>query len=175
MAGALAREANVRWFGSSTTGGPFPARVGAFGSPCAAHAHARARAHAPTRPRCTLTHTFPWHCTNTTTAHFCTCKLTYAPHSGAGERGGLCWARLRGSRPRLGRREPPRGLQRPQHKASRRFAVALQFVDKSAAGPGPSSCSERHASMAQRRPRMPGRSARACASAARQRTAQRLH
>ena len=28
-----------RWFGSSGTGEPFPAGVGAFGSTCAAHAH----------------------------------------------------------------------------------------------------------------------------------------
>ena len=134
MAGALAREANVRWSGSSATGGPFPARVGAFGSPCAAHAHTRARTHVPTRPRCTLPHTFPWHCTSTTTAHFCTCKLTCAPHSGAGERGGLCWARLRDPRPRFRRRRPQRGIQAPQHKASWRLAMELHFVDKSAAG-----------------------------------------
>ena len=91
MAGALAREANVRWSGSSTTGGPFPARVGAFGSPCAAHAHTRARAHARARPRCTLQHTFPQHCTSTTTAHFCMCKLTCPYRSGASGRGGRCW------------------------------------------------------------------------------------
>ena len=83
----------VRWLHSSGTGGPFPARVGSFGSPCAAHAHTRARAHARVRPRCTLQHTFPQHCTSTTTAHFCTCKLTCALRSGASGRGGLYWAR----------------------------------------------------------------------------------
>ena len=67
MVGALAREAQVRWLHSSGTGGPFPTRVGAFGSACAAHTHARARAHARTRPRCTLQHIFSWHCTTTST------------------------------------------------------------------------------------------------------------
>ena len=33
MAGALAREAQVRWLSSSRTGGPFLARVGSFGPP----------------------------------------------------------------------------------------------------------------------------------------------
>ena len=93
MAGALAREAQVRWLSSSRTGGPFLARVGSFGSPCAAHTHTRARARACTRPRCTLQHTFPLHCTSTTTAHLCTCALTCALRSGASGRGGLYWAR----------------------------------------------------------------------------------
>ena len=169
MAGALAREAQVRWLHSSGTGGPFPTRVGAFGSACAAHTHTRARAHARTRPRCTLQHTFSWHCTSTTTAHFCTCKLTCACHSGAGGRGGPCWPRDRVSRPPNRRCKPLRGLHGPQHKAQRRFAMELQFVDKSAAGLRPPSRSAQHASIRPRRPRMPGRSERAHASAARQR------
>ena len=111
MAGALAREANVRWSGSSTTGGPFPARVGAFGSPCTAHAHTRARAHARARPRCTLQNTIPLHCTSTTTAHFCTCTLTCSRRSGAGGRGGHCRARHGRAAPFYRHREPPRGLQ----------------------------------------------------------------
>ena len=126
MAGALAREANVRWSGSSTTGGPFPARVGAFGSPCAAHAHTRARAHARVRPRCTLQHTFPQHCTSTTTAHFCMCTLTCPHRSGASGRGGRCWARHGWAPPIFGHREPPRGLQPPQHHAAGRLAAAVQ-------------------------------------------------
>ena len=174
MAGALAREANVRWFGSSGTGGPFPARVGSSGSACAAHAHTRARARARTRPRCTLQHTFPMHCTSTTTAHSCTCTLTCASRSGASGRDGLCWARRRGSRPRIRRRGPQRGLHPSQHEAARRMAMDLQLVDKSAAGRWPSSCDARHASMGPRRPRMPSRSTRARSSAARERTAQRL-
>ena len=171
MAGALAREAQVRWLHSSGTGGPFPTRVGAFGSACAAHTHTRARAHARARPRCTLQHTFSWHCTSTTTAHFCTCKLTCgcACHSGAGGRGGPCWPRDRVSRPPNRRCKPLRGLHGPQHKAQRRFAMELQFVDKSAAGLRPPSRSAQHASIRPRRPRMPGRSERAHASAARQR------
>ena len=175
MAGALAREANVRWFGSSGTGGPFPARVGSSGSACAAHAHMRARAHTRARPRCTLHHTFPLHCTSTTTAHFCTCTLTCSRRRGASGRGGLYWARHGWAAPIFRHREPLRGLQPPQQEAAKRFAMVLHFVHKSAAGLGPSSCSVRHASMVPRRPRMPSRSARACASAARQRTAQRLH
>ena len=188
---------------SSGTGGPFLARVGSFGSPCAAHTHTRARARACTRPRCTLQHTVPLHCTSTTTAHLCTCALTCALRSGASGRGGLYWARhgwaapifrrcgpLRGlqntiplhctcsthahfcicaltyarrrgasgrggrCRARHGwatpfsrRREPRRGLQTPQQEAAWRFAMALQLVDKSAAGHRPSSCGVRHASI----------------------------
>ena len=159
---------------SSGTGGPFLARVGSFGSPCAAHTHTRARARACTRPRCTLQHTFPLHCTSTTTAHLCTCALTCALRSGASGRGGLYGARHGWATPTLRHRGPLRGLQPPQQEASRRFAMELQLVYKSAAGPGPSSCSERHASIRPQRPRMPGRSMRACASAARERAAQQL-
>ena len=154
---------------SSGTGGPFLARVGSFGSPCAAHTHTRARARACTRPRCTLQHTFPLHCTSTTTAHLCTCALTCALRSGASGRGGLYWARHGWAAPIFRHREPLRGLQPPQQEASRRFAMELQLVYKSAAGPGPSSCGERHASIRPQRPRMPSRSERARASAARQR------
>ena len=161
------------WLSSSETGGPFLARVGSFGSPCAAHTHTRARARACTRPRCTLQHTFPLHCTSTTTAHLCTCALTCALRSGASGRGGLYWARHGWAAPIFRHREPLRGLQPPQQEAAKRFAMVLHFVDKSAAGLRPSGCSARHASIVPRRPRMPGRSVRACACAARQRTAQR--
>ena len=123
----------VRWLHSSGTGGPFPARVGSSGSPCAAHTHTRARAHARARPRCTLQHTFPLHCTSTTTAHFCTCKLTGAHRSGASGRGGRRRARHGRARPKSWHREPQRGLQPPEQEASKRFAMVLQIVDKSAA------------------------------------------
>ena len=162
----------VRWLHSSGTGGPFPARVGSSGSPCAAHTHTRARAHARARPRCTLQHTFSLHCTSTTTAHFCTCTLTCASRSGTSGRGGLSWARHRAPQPQIQRREPPRALQPPQQQAARRIPMDLHFVDKSAAGRRPSSRGARHASMVPQRPRMPGRRARACASAAQERAAQ---
>ena len=66
---------DVRWFGSSRTGGPFQVCVGSFGGASAVHEHTRARARARARPRCTLQHTIPWSCTYTTPAHFCTCTL----------------------------------------------------------------------------------------------------
>ena len=173
MAGALAARGEVRQLCSSTTGGPFPAWVGSFGSTCAAHAHTRARAHARTRPRCTLQHTSPLHCTSTTTAHFCTCQLTCAHRSGASGRGGRCRARHGRAAPIRRHRERLRGLQPPQHQASKRFSMDLLSVDKSAAGLGPSSCGERHAAIVHQRPPMRGRSERACASAAQERAAQR--
>ena len=156
----------------SAQGEPRPVAPGPSGSTCAAHNHARARAHERARPRCTLQHTIPLHCTCTTHAHFCMCKLTCPRRRGASGRGGLYWARHGWAAPIFRHREPLRGLQPPQQEAAKRFAMVLHFVDKSAAGLGPSSCSARHASMVPRRPRMPGRSARACASAARQRTTQ---
>ena len=129
MAGALAARGEVRQSSSSRTGGRFPARVGSLGSTCTAHAHTHARAstlmtheHTPI----TLQNTFPQHCTSTTTAHFCMCKLTCSYRSGASGRGGRCWARHGWAPPISGHREPLRGLQPPQHHAAGRFAAAMQ-------------------------------------------------
>ena len=110
----------------SAQGEPRPVAPGPSGSTYAAHNHTRARAHARARPRCTLQHTNPLHCTCTTHAHFCSCTLTCPPRSGASGRGGRCWARHGWAPPIFGHREPPRGLQPPQHHAAGRFAAAVQ-------------------------------------------------
>ena len=112
------------------------------------------------------------HSAITTTAHFGACALTCTCRSGASGRGGLHRARHGGAAPIFRHREPPRALQPPQQEAAKRFAMVLLLVDKSAAGLGSSSCDARHASIMPRRQRMPGRSMRACASAARERAAQ---
>ena len=130
----------------SAQGEPRPVAPGPSGSTCTAHNHTRARAHARARPRCTLQNTIPLHCTSTTTAHFGTCTLTCSRRSGASGRGGRCRARHGRAAPFYRHREPPRGLQPPQPEASKRFAMVLLFVDKSAAGLRPSSCEARHAS-----------------------------
>ena len=138
-----------------------------------AHARARTRAYAPS------VHT-PAHIS--TALHnqarplhifdFGACALTCTCRSGASGRGGLHRARHGGAAPIFRHREPPRALQPPQQEAAKRFAMVLLLVDKSAAGLGSSSCDARHASIMPRRQRMPGRSMRACASAARERAAQ---
>ena len=126
MAGGSVRASAGPPSQRSAQGEPRPVARGPSGSTCAAHNHTRARAHARARPRCTLQHTNPLHCTCTTHAHFCSCTLTCPPRSGASGRGGRCWARHGWAPPIFGHREPPRGLQPPQHHAAGRFAAAVQ-------------------------------------------------
>ena len=156
---------------SSTTGGPFPAWLGSFGSTCTAHAHTRARAHARARPRCTLQNTFPQHCTSTTTAHFCTCTLTCTPRSGAGGRCGLCRAWRRVSQPPIRRRASLRGLQPPQHEAAGRFAAALQFGGMGRTELRPSDRAACNGFVVLQWPRVPAHGPRVTASAAHERVA----
>ena len=179
MAGTLAARGEVRQSCCSTTGGPFPAWVGSFGSTCTAHAHTRARAHARARPRCTLQNTFPQHCTSTTTAHFCPCTLTCASVCGsvrAGAAGfGLCQARARGrgSRPPIRRQGPLRGLQPPTHEAAWRFATALQSGGMGAMEARPSDHAACDGFLVLHWLRMPARRPRVGASAAYERVVSR--
>ena len=141
-----ARDAALPLRGS-TLGEPRPTRVGSSGGTCAAHSDARARAHARARPRCTLQHTISLHCTCSTHAHFGTCALTCTPRRGASGRGGRHWARHGRATSQERHRGPSRGPQPPQHDAARRFAAALQLVDKDAAGRRSSGRATRHASI----------------------------
>ena len=141
-----ARDAALPLRGS-TLGEPRPTRVGSSGGTCAAHSDARARAHARARPRCTLQHTISLHCTCSTHAHFGTCALTCTPRRGASGRGGRHWARHGRATSQERHRGPSRGPQPPQHDAARRFAAALQLVDKDAAGRESSGRAARHGSI----------------------------
>ena len=140
-----ARDAALPLRGS-TLGEPRPTRVGSSGGTCAAHSDARARARARARPRCTLQHTISLHCTCSTHAHFGTCALTCTPRRGASGRGGRHWARHGRATSQERHRGPSRGPQPPQHDAARRFAAALQLVDKDAAGRESSGRAARHVS-----------------------------
>ena len=149
----------------------FPARVGSFGSACAAHAHTRARAHARARPQCTLQHTIPWSCTCSTPAHSCTCTLTRAPRRGAGGRGGRRRARHGRARPNLRRRGPPRGLQPPQVDAAGRLTDAVQFGGCGGSGRWWPIRAARGGSFLLQWPQMPARRLQINVSAAHERVA----
>ena len=136
------------------------------------HARASTRAHAPT-VHGTLQHTFPQHCTSTTTAHSCMCKLTCPYRSGASGRGGRCWARHGWAPPISGHREPLRGLQPPQHHAAERFAAAVQNGGWGVSRQRWSIRAARDNSFMLRWPWMPARRPRGGASAAHERVASR--